>query len=219
MTWWGFSRDGEGGAPGAQPVRRAIPSDTDRLVEVLVRAFDDDPVSMFLFPGRRTRQRGLRQFFRIQLRRLFAEAGEVWTTPGELGGALWVPPGAPRPASWRDLVTLAPVLVDLVAGGRPGRALRLLADVERARPPQPHWYLATLGTDPPAQGHGVGSSLLRAVLATVDEQGLPAYLESSKERNVPFYTRHGFSVTGEVHSGDGDVTLWLMLRQPRPLLR
>lgn len=214
MTGWDGFDARQGSSWGSEmAVRRAGRADVEDLTRVLVRAFEDDPVSTYLFPGRTVRRRGLRRFFRLQLRRLFVDTGEIWTTSGRLGAALWVPPGASRPASWRDVVALAPVLVDLVAGGRPGASLRLLAEVERVRPREPHWYLATLGTDPPAQGHGVGSALLRAVLGTVDEQHLPAYLESSKEANIAFYARHGFEVTGEIRSADGGVTLWPMWRR------
>lgn len=192
--------------------------DVKALTGALVRAFDDDPVAVYLFGRPGARRRGLRAFFDIQLRRLLRGAGEVWTTDERRAAAMWVPADMPAQvqAGVRDALRLAPVLLDLVAGGAPGPALRLLAEIERARPTVPHWYLATLGTDPPLQGHGVGSALLRAVLRTVDSQGAPAYLESSKERNVPFYARHGFEVTGTLRPPDGGVTLWLMWRRPHP---
>nr|QQZ52074.1 GNAT family N-acetyltransferase [Phenylobacterium glaciei] len=50
---------------------------------------------------------------------------------------------------------------------------------------RPHAYLWFLGVRPEAQGLGVGSRMLKAGLAKVDAAGLPAYLESSNEANVP----------------------------------
>jgi ribosomal protein S18 acetylase RimI-like enzyme len=186
------------------------------MVEVLARAFDDDPVPQFLFRGNWRRQRGLRTFFRIQLRHMYLDEGEVWTTTDVGGVAMWAPPGKPRPG-WSDLAHLAPVVPYLTGLGRHfPDAVRLLAAVDRARPRPAHWYLATLGTDPDRQGQGIGSALLQAVLRRVDEHGLPAYLESSKERNIAFYARHGFEVTGEIHTPGGGPTLWLMWREPRP---
>ena len=76
--------------------------------------------------------------------------------------------------------------------------LQLLNLINSMHPSEPHWYLATLGTDPDFQGKGIGSSLLRPVLDHCDAEGWPAYLESSKERNIPFYFRHGFTVVREV---------------------
>lgn len=204
----------------ASVVRRAGPVDVDTVVDVLARAFDDDPLACYLFGSDRVRRRGLRRFFRTQLGLAMRGVGELWTTDGVRGAALWIPPLArpgAMPLPWRDALRLAPVLMDLVAGGRVVGAMRLLAEIERLRPTVPHWYLATLGTDPPWQGRGVGSSLLADRLAEIDRQGLPAHLESSKERNVPFYARHGFEVTRTVASDDDGVTLWLMWRAPRPV--
>jgi len=72
-----------------------------------------------------------------------------------------------------------------------------------------------LGTDPQHQGKGIGSALLAPVLAKCDAEGIPAYLESSKERNIPFYRRHGFEVTTELNLKNGP-SLWPMWRDPRP---
>ena len=197
-------------------VRRVVPGDVPALVEVLARAFDDDPVPQWLFRGDRRRRRGLRKFFAIQLRHTCLERGEVFTTRDLAGAALWSPPGRGRPG-WRDLVRLVPVMPYLAGLGRDTpEASRLLSAVDAARPHTPHWYLATLGTDPDRQHTGVGSALLRAVLAGVDDDGLPAYLESSKESNLSFYRQHGFEVTGEIRTPRGGPTLWLMWRTPRP---
>jgi GNAT superfamily N-acetyltransferase len=84
--------------------------------------------------------------------------------------------------------------------------------VETAHPHRPpHFYLAVLGTDPSRQGHGIGSALLQPVLDLCDRDGVPVYLESSKESNVAFYARHGFRVTAEVRLPKGP-PMWPMWR-------
>jgi ribosomal protein S18 acetylase RimI-like enzyme len=197
-------------------VRRADAADVRALVDVLARAFDDDPVPNYLFPGDRRRRMGLRRFFSVQLRHMYRGRDEVWTTDDLGGAALWAPPDKARPglSELLHLLPVAPFLTGL--GRRAPDAGRLLAAVDRARPRETHWYLATLGTAPDRQGQGIGSSLVRTVLEKVDAQGLPAYLESSKERNLAFYARFGFEVTGEIHAPGGGPTLWLMWREARP---
>jgi GNAT superfamily N-acetyltransferase len=196
-------------------VVRAAAPDVAALSDVLTRAFDDDPLSLYLFGGSRQRAAGLHRFFTIQMRHTYLRHGEVWTTADRSGAALWAPPTMPRPGAM-DLLRILPVLPYMSIWGRKtSDVLRLLAAYERARPRQAHWYLGTLGTDPDRQGRGVGSSLLRVVLDRLDQEGVPAYLESSKARNIPSYGRHGFEVTGEIRTPGGP-TLWLMWRDPRP---
>jgi ribosomal protein S18 acetylase RimI-like enzyme len=78
----------------------------------------------------------------------------------------------------------------------------------------PHWYLFILGVEQAAQGQGLGSALLAHMLARVDADGMPAYLESSKERNLALYGRHGFEVTAEVVIPSGP-RIWPMWREAR----
>ncbi len=177
---WRSRAGGPGDDPhrrrGPQPRRRRIdaggragrttscavssPPMSSALVEVLARAFDDDPVPQWLFRGDRRRRRGLRKFFTIQLRHTYLERGEVFTTQDLAGVAMWSPPGRARPG-WRDLVRLVPVMPYLTGLGRDTpEAARLLSAVDAARPQDPHWYLATLGTDPDRQRTGVGSALI-----------------------------------------------------------
>jgi GNAT superfamily N-acetyltransferase len=94
------------------------------------------------------------------------------------------------------------------------RGLRVLEFIEKRHPSEPHWHLGVLGTDPPAQGRGLGGAVMAPVLDTCDRDGLPAYLESSKDRNVPYYRRFGFEVTEELRYPGGP-TVWAMWREPR----
>jgi GNAT superfamily N-acetyltransferase len=196
-------------------VVRAAPRDVGPLATALARAFDDDPLSLYLFGRPHFRAAGLTRFFSLQLKYTYLRHGEVWTTMERTGAALWAPPAMPRPGAL-DLLRILPVVPYLSIWGRKTPdVVRLLSAYERARPRQAHWYLGTLGTDPGHQGRGVGSALLRVVLDRLDLEGMPAYLESSKAANLAFYGRHGFEVTGEIRTPHGP-TLWLMWRDPRP---
>jgi GNAT superfamily N-acetyltransferase len=196
-------------------VRKATAADVDALAATLSRAFYDDPVIEWLAPDPRRRTRALPVFFRSQLRGQYLRQAETYTadvSDGLAGGALWSPPGRDRP-SLSSMLRLAPIVPAL--GRRTIDGLRLFAQADKQRPRHtPHFYLGVLGTDPDQQGKGYGSALLEPVLERCDREGLPAYLESSKESNVPFYARHGWKVTEEVTVPGGDVRLWLMWREP-----
>ena len=57
--------------------------------------------------------------------------------------------------------------------------------------------------------------VLGPVLERCDEEGIPAYTETSARRNIGFYHRHGFGVVGELKVPDGGPLVWLMRRDPR----
>ena len=92
------------------------------------------------------------------------------------------------------------------------RGAKLLGAVERRHPAEGHWYLDGLATDPAFQRRGIGSALLTPVLQRCDEHGLPAYLETQKPENLPFYGRFGFRVLDEI-SVSGSPTIWQMWRR------
>jgi ribosomal protein S18 acetylase RimI-like enzyme len=75
----------------------------------------------------------------------------------------------------------------------------------------PHMYLYNLAIDPVYQGHGYATRLLKPMLAKLDENNLPCYLESP-ERNLALYEHFGFEVVEHVASPEFDTEIWLMLR-------
>lgn len=197
-------------------VRGFSRADLRPAVATLARAFADDPVMEWIFPDEQMRLRHLPKFFRVTMRgtSLRHEGTEVVVSGGEvLGCAVWVPPGSWRPSTWQQVTSLAAFAWALRS--RLGVAGRTYATMLEVHPHEPHWYLSGIGTDPPVQGTGVGSALMRSRLARCDAEGMPAYLESSKERNVPFYRSHGFEVTRELTIPGGGPKLWLMWRTPR----
>jgi ribosomal protein S18 acetylase RimI-like enzyme len=211
---------GLGASPGAATIP-AVPGtdvevrpvghdDVAQLSVSLAKAFLEDPVSKYLFVDRRTNR--LERYFRFQMRTSFLPRGEAWTTPDLKAASLWMPPKR-RPPSLAEGMAQLPVVA--ILGRRTGRALRLVQMLESHHPHVPHYYLATIGTDPEVQGKGYGSALLAVVLSRCDAEVIPAYLESSKEENLPFYHRHGFEVVKEVLIPRTEVKLWLMWREPQ----
>ncbi|HVV38643.1 MAG TPA: GNAT family N-acetyltransferase [Acidimicrobiales bacterium] len=194
-------------------VRKATMADIDRLSTALASAFDDDPVFEFLFP-QKNRAKTYKAFFGRELAKHYLPHDEAWTTSDRNGAALWAPPGRWRQSNL-DTIKSLPSFIRILGASLP-RAFRALLEVENAHPPGEHYYLAVLGTEQAAQGKGVGTSVLAPVLEKCDEQGIGAYLESSKEKNIPFYNRHGFEVMRELPLlGGKGPSVWLMWRDPR----
>lgn len=193
-------------------VREAQPDDVPALAATLARAFDDDPVSGWFYRREASRPHRLGRFFAWQLRRLMPQ-GVVHTTADGAGAAIWA-----LPDRWRETPMDSVRLFAATGGALLTRLPTVLAGVqriERHHPAAPHLYLSVLGTDPARQGQGIGGALLGPGLALCDADGLPAYLESSKEANNAFYARFGFRVTGEVSLPRGGPRVWFLWRDPR----
>lgn len=196
-------------------VRPATKTDIRPLSAALARSFHDDPVATWLLPDDASRvARQARLFAAMTRHQHLADGGVEVACDGPTIGAaaLWDPPNRWQ-ESRRAVAMMLPTLIP--AMGRRLSALKVLGDLMKAEhPEEPHWYLAVIGADTAARGRGLGAALMRSRLQRCDAEHAPAYLESSKADNVPFYQRFGFEVTGELVVPGGP-TLWKMWREPR----
>ncbi len=181
------------------------------MAHTLARAFDDDPLTTWLFPDPGPRRRKLPTFFRSLLRASFP-FGAVYTVDGTRSVAIWNPPGT-FPLGWKTDARVGFTTARLV-GPRIASCSRGLLYFATHHPSERHWYLQMIGTDPQWQGRGEGGAVMAPVLERCDREGERVYLESSKERNIPFYARYGFEVTEEIQVPGGPV-VWAMWREPR----
>ena len=198
-------------------VRAARRDEAAVLGEVLADAFADDPVFAWLIPPQvHSREGRLRTFFTSMSRGYLRQGKPCYVTGDASAAALWAAPG-----SWS--MPLSQIILEaapngLAFRGRLLRALRTQLQIERLHAGQSpaHWYLGYLGTRHDRQGQGLGTRMLREVLAPLDTDGVPAYLESSNERNLPLYERNGFRVVGELQALGHGPTIWRMWREPNP---
>ena len=200
--------------PTAVEVRKALKSDWDKLRDVMARAFDDDPIANWFCAQDDKRVARLKKFFDIAVTRMASPHDEMYTTAGIEGGALWFPPD-----KWKmgmiDQLKLVPSMIGVTSLRRLPGVMNGLNAVEKVHPQKPHFYLMALGVEPEMQGRSIGTQLMRPVLERCDSEGIPAYLESSKERNVPLYERNGFKVTQEFQVPYNGPKIWLMWRDPQ----
>jgi ribosomal protein S18 acetylase RimI-like enzyme len=197
-------------------VRPAIKADIRELSHTLARAFFDDPVMIWLLPDPAKRVAQLSRLFATMTRHHHLSRGgvEVARAGGGIeAAALWDPPYQWRETSAAQLA-MTPAFIR-VFGLRSMRGRAVLDLLKSVHPEEPHWYLAVIGSDPAVRGKGFGQALMRSRLERCDAEYCPAYLESSKPENVPYYERFGFTVTRELVLPDGGPSLWAMWRTPR----
>ena len=191
--------------------------------KTLARAFQDYPLWKSLFSDASKKNKFLTDTFEFTIK-YGVLYGEAYATPNLEGVAIWANP---------DKINLN--IVDIIrAGGlklsykvgstilfdlglkrilRFMKSMDFLEKTHKRLVPFRHWYLAALAVDTVHQGKGHASALLEPMLARIDREALPLYLETQKEKNVALYKRFGFKVLEKAKIPGMDATSWAMLRK------
>jgi ribosomal protein S18 acetylase RimI-like enzyme len=190
------------------------PADLDEVVQTLTDAFAVDPHFDWFMRADARRDAARRAFFQLLISHE-AHKGRIDRPASGGAAAVWMPFEGLGPIPLSDELRLLPTLLRATGLARFGRLMAIRADMDNHHPlDRPHAYLWFLGVAPAAQGHGVGSALLRAASARLDAERMPAYLETGTTRNVALYERHGFKVLSEHRARPEAPTMWSMWREP-----
>ncbi|MDO0936220.1 GNAT family N-acetyltransferase [Streptomyces sp. DG2A-72] len=195
-------------------IRTAGEGDRELVVRLLDEAFQDDPVSSWVFPGAEYRRTTHPRLMAAFTDAVLAE-GRIDVTEDGMACALWLSVPAADPADAhaddseaaqvREVVDPDNERVELIA--------RLTAEIHPSH--RAHAYLWMIGVAPGHQGKGLGTALIAATLDRCDREGLPAYLEASSARSRRLYERLGFEFTGRVLGLPDGPSMWPMWREPR----
>jgi GNAT superfamily N-acetyltransferase len=192
-------------------VTRATTADTQVLSQVIADAFFGLDPSRWLLSSPARRLAVFPAYFRLYVRHAL-ETGVVHTTRDREAAALWVPVSENGPAPPPDYER------HLAAATHPWtqRFFDFDAELDRHHPAgTAHHHLAILGVRPGRQGRGIGTALLNAHHATLDQAGIPAYLEASGRRTRYLYLAHGYHDCGTPIELPGGPAMFPMWRQPQ----
>ncbi|MFE7229240.1 GNAT family N-acetyltransferase [Streptomyces sp. NPDC002405] len=197
-------------------IRAAGEDDRELVVRLLDEAFQDDPVSGWVFPEREYRRTTHHRLMAAFTDIVLAE-GRIDVTEDGTACALWLsmpaadgPDGGDGGEEAADAVRLRESVDP--ANARVEEIARLMAESHPAD--RAHEYLWMIGVAPARQGEGLGSALVRHVLDRCDREGLPAYLEASSERSTKLYERLGFTYADRTLDIPDGPRMWPMWREP-----
>jgi GNAT superfamily N-acetyltransferase len=212
-------------APSSHVAVPAKPDDIEALSQLIADAFHSLNVSQWLIPDQAARREIFPRYFRMYVEHAFAD-GLVHTTPDRAGVALWIPGSGPAEPPDGYAEQLAEI-----AGPWVNRFQVFDAELGDHHPAgAEHHHLAVLAVTPGHQNQGIGTALLDAHHAALDQLGVTAYLEASSERTRSIYLCHGYTdyggpivLPGGLPLGDGmpgepppAAFMYPMRRDPRP---
>lgn len=124
------------------------------MVDVLARAFSDDPVFLHMLPlAMDRREDRLRRFFFFAMELPRSERlGGAWTTVDGAGAAVLYPPGLWKPSLWLTIRQTPSML--RILGRQASVAGRVLSTMQEHHQ-RPHWYLLYVAAEAGRRGTGL----------------------------------------------------------------
>lgn len=173
-------------------MRRADENQKSLVVDILTKSFDDNKSVNYVVKqdGKRlARIRGLVEYS-LNVCKAF---GDVWISDNESACALVVYPDKKRTSV--DAIVWDIKLASTVIGlNRVGAVLSKESKIKSFHPKEPFCYLWFIGVSPELQNKGFGGQLLEEIINESEKQSRSIYLETSVERNLSWYKKHGFEI-------------------------
>lgn len=172
-------------------MRRATKNDRQTVIDILTQAFEDNRSVNYVV------KQDQRRFQRIQRLMEYSfnvcqNFGEVWLDDNDQACALILFPDK-KTTSIKTILWDIKLAFSAIGVARVPQVLKREKSIKAFHPNAPICYLWFVGVAKNAQGKGIGSNLIMTILSQrVKER--PVYLETSAERNLPFYKKLGFEI-------------------------
>jgi ribosomal protein S18 acetylase RimI-like enzyme len=166
------------------------------VIDILHKSFMDNKSVNFVVKQGRKREERIRKLMEYSYFK-GKNFGQIYLSKDEKACAIILDPS-------KQKTTLKSVLWDLkLVFGCMGfsnvkKVLRRESEIKKHHPNFPFLHLWYIGVDPAEQGRAKGTELMARIIHNAREKGLPIYLETSTERNFPFYEKLGFKMISEL---------------------
>lgn len=189
-------------------MKRAEYNDKNLVIDILTKSFDNNKSVNYIIKQDKYRVRRIRKLmeYSFDVCYLF---GEVFLSDDKKSCALILLPDKKR--TTLKLILLDMKLIFFCMGmSNIKKALKRESMIKKMHPDKMMYYLWFIGVEPSEQNKGIGSTLLRQVIQESITMGRPIYLETSTNKNIPWYEKFGFTVYGKL---DFDYSLYCLKRE------
>ena len=190
-----------------------------RAVDILVKAFADDPMFQYIFKTPAEYKKIAQRLFSAWVR-WSMKYGVACITEDENGVMLLRKIGT-TDMTLDEMIETGFVLSPSELGPDAFQLfyMEIAKDLEEKHTAimgnTPHWYLWMLGAD--QEKKGSGSLLLQHGIHIADNDDLPFYLETSIQSNVTFYSKRGFELKDELNYEKGSFPFYFMMKPAKTL--
>lgn len=186
-------------------MKRAGAHQKTLIVDILSKSFDDNKSVNYVVKQDAKRKQRIGGLMEYSFNVCHA-FGEVWISDDEQACALILLPDK-KQTTLNALLWDAKLALSVIGFNRVGTVLGRETKIKSFHPKEPFSYLWFIGVTPELQNRGKGSLLLDEIIQESQRSKRPIYLETSVERNLPWYQNHGFEI---FHSLNLTYTLYLL---------
>lgn len=189
-------------------MRKATFSDKAKVIAIISRSFDENLSVNDVVLQDRHRTKRIKALASYSFESCMM-GGEVWISEDQSATAMILLPGRKKSVLKSALLDLQ-LIFGALGVHRVIKVMNRDKRIKQQYTDDSYIYLWFIGVDPDQQKKGVGSQLLRELIDHYTPLGLPFYLETSMERNLPWYRSFGFEVYKEIEMG---YVLYLMKKE------
>src|SRR5258708_2988883 len=175
---------------------KAEVNDKALVVELLTQSFDENKSVNYIIRQGNNPKAHLKPLtaYSFDVCLLF---GEVWLSEDRRACALILFPDQKRNTIWLDIQ----LIFNAIGIAGISKTLTREKQIKKKQPKIPMVYLWFIGVDPLYQHKGIGSRLLREVIAHARQKSRPVFLETSMLQNLPWYQRFNFHIYDKLELG------------------
>lgn len=178
---------------------KASYSDKNAVVSILTASFADNKSVNYIIKQDAKKKHRIRKLMEYSFEYCFW-FGEILLSDDKKACALIIFPDKKK-TTFKSVVADIKLMADCTGLINAKKAIKREAIIKKNHPSPPFAYLWFIGVNPSDQNKGAGTVLLKQILEKNQTEGRPVILETSTERNLPWYLKHGFTIYKELDFG------------------
>ncbi|MBO9682086.1 MAG: GNAT family N-acetyltransferase [Flavisolibacter sp.] len=174
-------------------------SEKETIVNILAQSFDDNKSVNYII-----KQDGKR---RERIRKLMAYAfdvcnafGAAYLTEDKKACALIVFPDKKK-TTLKSMLWDIRLVANCVGLEGVSKTMSREKKIKTLQPDESLYYLWFIGVNPEEQNKGIGSLLLNEIIRDAEQKNRTLCLETSTQKNIPWYQKFGFNIYNELDLG------------------
>ncbi len=177
------------------PMNQLSSEDEDNIIHVLTQSFKNNKSVQYITGTGKSQEKKLKVLINYSLKYALA-FGKIYLTADKKACALVTFPHKTQ-TTFRTILWDLELVLLCIGLRHIGKVLKRENALKKLHPKTPFYYLWYIGVNPDHQGQGIGTALLRRIRRDSQNAGMPIYLETSTEKNIPWYEKNGFRIFTE----------------------